>query len=402
MIRLPAAGLTAVFALLAGGCAGDEATSKARAEKPTRTFEPHRILVRGDRLLVVGVSAGASSDDPCSRARDLVVLEVDGRGDVDITTFPKEQFGDGDCVETIETAFLDRGALLVSGWATIADPQYNGANRYPYAVRVRPGEGPDDEFGEAGFVGLPHPTAGLAPFGDDLLYTGGVRFDRRGELLDEFAFPYGGANGRAAPLAGDRVAVVLFNEATPNYHVRVVGRNKVGPTTSVVVGRSTNYAEVTHVVPHGRLFFVLLESDTTKEVVHRHRADGRRDPSFGRRGRVEVEPRRGRYGIVSGIAATPAAGLVIVGDLQEQGRRKAFVLRFDPRGRRLGITTLDLARAAGNTNRHAFAAAAVQRDGKIVVAAGIQGRGARMYRLLPNGRPDPGFGKSGVVALTLP
>jgi hypothetical protein len=403
MIRLRAAGPIAALVLLGGGCAGDDEAPSAGAEKPGRTFEPHRIVLRDDRLLVVGVrvAAAGAADRPCDRGHDLVVLDVDAQGELGgVTEFPQEDLGDGDCIETIESAFLDRGAVLVSGWATIADPAVDGAGRYPYAVRLRPGDGPDEQFGEEGFIGLPHPTAGLAPFGQDLLYTGGVRFDRRGEVLDEFAFSYRAANGRVAPLPGARVAVVHFREPTPNYHVRIVGRDRVGPTTSVVVGRSTNYAEVTHVVPHGGQFFVLLESDTTKEVVHRHLADGRRDRSFGREGRVEVEPRRGRHGFVTGIAATPAAGLVVVGDLQEQGRRKAFVLRFDQRGRRLGTTVLDLAREAAN-DRHAFAAAAVQRDGKIVVAAGIQGRAARMYRLLPNGRPDREFGTDGSVALTL-
>jgi hypothetical protein len=41
-------------------------------------------------------------------------------------------------------------------------------------------------------------------------------------------------------------------------------------------------------------------------------------------------------------------------------------------------------------DRHAVAAAAVQRDGKIVVAAGIQGRVARMYRLLRTDGPIRG------------
>jgi hypothetical protein len=401
MIRLRPAAILGALALLAGGCNGDDAGPSARAEKPRRTFEPHRIILRDDRLLVVGVSAGPSTDRSCGRPRELIVLDVDQGGKLEgVTEFPEESLGGGDCIETIETAVLDRGAVLVSGWALIADPQYGGADRYPYAVRLQPGKGPDEEFGDKGFLGLPHPTAGLAPFGKDLLYTGGVRFDRRGELVDEFAFPYRGANGRVAPLPGDRVAVVLFNEAVPNYHVRIVGRDKLGPTTSVVVGRSTNYAEVTHVEPAGRRFFVLLESDTDTDVVHRHRADGRRDRSFGRQGRVDAQAQRGRHGIVNGIAPTAEGGLVSVGDLEEAGRRKAFAVRFDPQGRRLGITVLDLARAVGNRNRYGFGAAAVQPDGRIVVAAGIQGHHARLFRLMPNGRPDREFGNTGTVVLT--
>lgn len=403
MIRLRSVGLIVALALLAGaGRAGDEAPS-SRAEKPRRTFEPHRILVRGDRLLVVGVAAalGGDPDRGCDRPRELAVREIDSRGRLrEVTEFPRERFGRQDCIETIETAFLDRGTVLVSGWAAIRDPAYNGADRYPYAARLRLGEGPDVQFGDQGFLGLPHPTAGLTPFGHDLLYAGGVRFDSRGEVLDESAFTYSGANGRVAPLAGGRVAVVLFDEGKPSYHLRVIRPGKVGPTTTVVAARSTDYAEVTHLAPVGGGLFVLMENDTTNEVVHRHRADGRLLRDFGRRGRVDAHPGRGRHENVTGIAATQRGGLVTTGELQERGRRKAFATRFDPRGRRLTSSVLDIGPADDNVYTDAVAVA-VQPDGKIVVAASVKGRVGKLLRLLPGGRPDPEFGKNGVVTLTL-
>jgi hypothetical protein len=403
MIRSRSASLLVATALACGGCAGGERSTAPGADRQRRTFEPHRILVRGDELLLLGVRAGATTDGGCGRGRDLVVLQVSSRGELeDVTEFPRNEFGDGDCVETIETAFLDRGALLVSGWALIAEPEYGGAGRYPYAARLRPGDGPDQDFGEGGFIALPHPTAGLAPFGGDFLYVGGVRFDRRGQVLDEFAFSYSGANGRIVGLPGGRAAVVLFNEATPNYHLRIVGPRKVGPTTSVVVGRSTSYAEVTQLAPVGRGLFVLMEDDTTNEVVHRHGGSGRLVRAFGRQGRVVALPGRGRHQVVTGIAATPTGGLVTTGELEERRRRKAFVTRFDSRGRRLGTSVFELGPAGENIYADATGAVAVQPDSKIVVAAGIPGRPARLSRLRANGQPDREFGDNGSVALTLP
>jgi uncharacterized delta-60 repeat protein len=131
---------------------------------------------------------------------------------------------------------------------------------------------------------------------------------------------------------------------------------------------------------------------------------GSLDSSFGRGGRVFAS--FSRFDTASGVAVQRDGGVLVGGRVA--GR--ISIVRFDRRGR------LDRAFGSGGLVRKAVGAdpeegsvpVALQPDGKIVFAGATGdlnrdrqlGDGAlAVYRLFPDGRPDPAFGSRGTVLL---
>lgn len=131
---------------------------------------------------------------------------------------------------------------------------------------------------------------------------------------------------------------------------------------------------------------------------------GSLDPSFGHSGRVFAS--FSRFDTASGVAVQRGGGVLVSGRVEG----KISIVRFDRRGR------LDRAFGTGGLVREPVGAdpeegavrVALQPDGKIVFAGATGdlngdrqlGDGAvAVYRLLPDGRPDTGFGSRGAVLL---
>jgi hypothetical protein len=105
------------------------------------------------------------------------------------------------------------------------------------------------------------------------------------------------------------------------------------------------------------------------------------------------------------IVTQPNGKTVAAGELDSDPRRKAFAVRVLPSGRpdpsfgRNGVVLLDIGRTNENIYSDAKAAMTVQRDGKIVVAASIRGKPAHVFRLDRRGRLDAAFGQGGKIVL---
>jgi uncharacterized delta-60 repeat protein len=147
----------------------------------------------------------------------------------------------------------------------------------------------------------------------------------------------------------------------------------------------------------------------TAALLLRFRPDGRLDPAFGSGGRVWTDqaaavdpalevPRDPAVGDLAVFALAVAAdGGIVTGGLAERGAGSGFALlrhlpdgRLDRRFGSGGLVVTDRGIAAGAS----VSALALRPDGTIV-AAGNAGDRAVLARYLPDGRPDPSFGREG-------
>ncbi len=141
---------------------------------------------------------------------------------------------------------------------------------------------------------------------------------------------------------------------------------------------------------NGRIL-VAGRSTAAGAVVARLRANGALDPDFDGDGRVTLPG----GGSASAVLVQPDRNIVVAGNAS--GSEKMTVTRLTPNG------SLDATFATGGTATIDFATladlaagAALQPDGKIVVAGYSQGtEDVAVARLNPNGSPDPTFGVGG-------
>jgi uncharacterized delta-60 repeat protein len=140
----------------------------------------------------------------------------------------------------------------------------------------------------------------------------------------------------------------------------------------------------------GRIL-VAGRSTAAGAVIARLRATGTLDPDFDGDGRVTLPG----GGSASAVLVQPDRNIVVAGNAS--GSEKMTVTRLKPNG------ALDTTFGAGGTATIDFATladlaagAALQPDGKIVVAGYSQGtEDVAIARLNPNGAPDPTFGVGG-------
>jgi uncharacterized delta-60 repeat protein len=141
---------------------------------------------------------------------------------------------------------------------------------------------------------------------------------------------------------------------------------------------------------NGRIL-VAGRSTAAGAVVARLRATGALDPDFDGDGRVTLPG----GGSASAVLVQPDGNIVVAGNAS--GSEKMTVTRLKPNG------SLDAMFGTGGTATIDFATladlaagAALQADGKIVVAGYSQGtEDVAVARLNPNGSPDPTFGVGG-------
>lgn len=119
-------------------------------------------------------------------------------------------------------------------------------------------------------------------------------------------------------------------------------------------------------------------------------ADGKRDTTFGRRGKVLTEL-PGKNGIATGVVLQSDGKMIVVGSIYGGGRRDVILLRYNPDGSADGDFGMDgrvIAEAGESVDGNCVL---LQPDGKIIVA-GASSDGHRYgfcaFRFLPSGKLD--------------
>lgn len=349
------------------------------------------------------------------------------------------------------------GSILVGGSSTDLVDQnclrYEGFCREtPVLVRLLPDGAPDPGFGEGGRVRLAtlsEPFVGpdegrgikaLAALSDGSFLVGGgsgtagfiAKLDGGGALVPGFGSgglvierkaestetrPHAVAidSHRRILVAGSTTAGALYSrESGVVFRFRPDGRldrsygdggyvRVPGNTRGIAVGQNGDA-------------FVLSGEYGPNIVVHLS-AGGALDRRFGIDGVAplpELPPvrrngkRHGREFDPRSIAVLPD-GRVLVGGEGGNGTEARIVLvRFDQRGRldsffgRRGLAILGL----GRTRECNMAQLELRADGRIVIAGrvrekGEHGRRPALFQLLPDGSPDPAFGRRGVAKVSL-
>jgi uncharacterized delta-60 repeat protein len=146
-----------------------------------------------------------------------------------------------------------------------------------------------------------------------------------------------------------------------------------------------------------------IDVNVTRIALARYTRTGTLDPTFGKRGKVEIEPGSLRGMGVRALALQRDGRIVVAGySPSSHGRASHFaVARLTSRG------AID--RSFGNYGRvttvfgywSEASAVAIQADGKIVAAGSVEiahaGTQLGLARYLPSGLPDPSFGTDGTV-----
>jgi uncharacterized delta-60 repeat protein len=393
--------LLAVLAFAACGGAADEATSDARGR---RVFEPAKILVRPNgELLVPGIASLGGEGWNCGGQRlettEFVVLRLKPSGNV-TGHFEVAQEAVEWCAEAVEEAALLADGTLVLGGSIRGPPSEGGADRGFVTARfLRSGE-LDPAWEE---LATSEPTADVAGelLGgrNPIIDAGGevhglARLDR-GVVIGSYdvGYPVYGLHAFTARGAPDRD----FGRAGS---VSVPFGPRDSPSAELVDVEATS----TGIYPFAN-FAPFDENANYRYLLYRHGRGGAIDRSYGRRGRVLLNPNLSRFEITNGIALQRDGRALAVGQLDEGPLRKLFVARLTRRGERdttwgrRGLVLRTLGRRTDDLYSDARAAVAVQRDGKVVVAASIRGRPTRVYRFLPDGRPDRRFANGGVATV---
>jgi uncharacterized delta-60 repeat protein len=341
--------------------------------------------------------------------------------------------GEGGCWAGIGMALQRNGAIVVAGGTL--EP---GCRSRFAVVRLQKTGRPDRTFGEDGGVrtafGSNSAVAhAVVVLGDNRVVVGGELLDHESHCADHlhlgdgkgFALVRYRADGTLDPSFGrdGRVVTQIDGGAGLDLLLRSDGKLVV---VGVIKGRLAlarysrdgtldtsfgRHGTVTddfrnYVLPgkaaldkRGRILVPVSPGCYPCSYVVRYNPDGRLDKTFGRRGRAPVDlldasavAMFGRRIVVAGIANRCDVGC------------KLAVLRLSPAGK--------LDRSFGRNGTRLLPVSwgwqpdlALQKNGKILVAAGARPRGAKgldrfdfvLSRLLPNGAVDRRFGHNGAV-----
>jgi uncharacterized delta-60 repeat protein len=392
--------LAAVLAALLAGCSGADGATEGR-----RTFQPARILVQPDGgILLVGIGQLVGEGFNCGGEHDeiteFMTVRLDSSGEVvSRSSLPQSELDEWCAEEVWDAVVLGDGGVAVGG-SIRGPPSETSGDRGFIAVRFAP----DGKLAE--WVGVNHPTAQLAGW---LL--------RSRPPLEAHPPEVRGLARRA----DDGVVLGTYDESGFEYALHAFLRNgrpdrRFGRRGTVAVQfapRNSTTVEFGDIEANGAGIYVfadyapLNEGANYQYLVFRHRANGRVDLAFGARGKVLLNPRRSRFEVVKEIALQADGRLLAVGHLDAGRVRKVFVTRREVEGGldsgwgSGGIVLRNLGHLRNDDNLYADGRAAigVLADGKILVAASIAGRSAKVFRFLKDGRADATFGTRGIVSL---
>ena len=338
------------------------------------------VLLQPDRkILCVGFTTRRGS-----QFEDVAVARYLRNGDLDRSFGARgiAVYDSGASRDDVATSAVlqPNGKLVVAGVADVPGDQDLLVARFDANGRL------DATFGNGGVV-----TTDVGTESPDLDVAGAVALQVDGSIV------VAGHTGAGRADEGGQVDAVL---------VRYTASGALDPSFGVegkarFTSERLDSAEAIKVLPDGRILVGLVESAAASGnlAVGRYLADGRPDETFGARGiagsdlgldfsdvRALVLQRDGKI-VVVGNGFGGISDYIVVARYRPDGRSDASF------GRSGGALTKILGSSQAGVGGFA---AAVQRDGKIVVAGG-QGGLLMVARYLRSGRLDPAFGGIGWV-----
>jgi uncharacterized delta-60 repeat protein len=403
--------LVALLLVLFSGCAGGEQETQGEGN---REFTAAHVVVRGDgRILLAGLATrGRPESEEYSECRgegratrDFAVVHLSPTGRIEGDYSVTEAELEACAVEFVESRLDADGGLTIIGRIheppglseRIFGPEDSGEAEPWYAARFAP-EGPFDESLDVEQLYEGVPSGDLAyvrmPNGDWV----GIGEDPSRERRDIYGMSYG------------TISLMRFGQEP-----------SLRPRWSVPIRAIPDNLDLEDLELGDRMWALFFdprrgfygfaaysklidedeESAVDEFVLFRHRPDGRPDMSFGDRGRVLLH--RGPPASVDPlqVVRAPDGDFIVVGiriELRPVYRRHVYLQRVNPDGRfdrrfgRDGVVDLEGVGSGSVTS-------AVDANGKLVVAISSEKRGTAVLRLLPDGRLDRSFGRSGLVVI---
>jgi uncharacterized delta-60 repeat protein len=364
----------------------------------------------------------------------IVVPTDPSKGPAAVTKFgptgaPDPSFGDAGTLRLSlpSGSRLERIAAFPEGGVLVAGVEAGGKScrscLTPFLTRLTAAGQPDPTYGNGGTAALapasePRPfneILAVAVAADGSALVGGQRsggdayallrtptgapeaaFAEGGALVEHHEEPAElGATGLAARAGGGiRLLTERYNDSGDRFGWLADfgaggGQRRFAGGTSAV--ESSPHGSI---VADGGGRFVSMETDPPRAVgsVHGIDRDGKTWKAFGKNGYTKVPP---MFKAMELLPA-PGGGVAIVGSFRGQ---EMAVLRLGPKGRplpgfgRAGLAKVRFPGAAAVAN-----GGVVEADGDIVLVGSAKARLA-VARLLPDGRPDPSFGRGGIVRL---
>jgi uncharacterized delta-60 repeat protein len=301
--------------------------------------------------------------------------------------------GGGD--EVVDLALQPDGRIVAVGGGMNAQTGHGGFN----LVRHLPNGVLDESFGQSGVVATNVDPAGTGA------YPAAMALRPDGRIL--VAGRAGRASGQGAP-----VLVSYLPDGTLDGSFGTDGRlyPDLGPNVS---GGFTDMV----LYPDGAVLLAIEGAGTEGGdpiVLARLRPDGEPDPSFGDGGLVRADLGPREFDFVRHLAVAPDGSILVAGatgwwSTLPEPTTDVLLVRFTPAGA-IDTSFGDDGRViwdrTGPQGLDLIAGLAVAADGRVVLTVGYHeadGRvGAGLLRYLPDGRPDPGFGRRGFAPARLP
>jgi uncharacterized delta-60 repeat protein len=394
-----------VVVLLPVGCDSSRRSTKPHRLQGDRVFAAQRLVVRPDgRILLAGlIRGGRSEDDWCrgSSRREFGTVHLSAAGRlIGVYSVPEAEV-EGCPIELRRAALDGEEGLQVGGVVERPPDPLDEGGPGPVEstlfARFEP-EGPlDESFGHEGTLVQPPPNQEPESVAE------GPGFAVAG-------MPGGGRAVLEEDPETGRVSLVRYDGSW--HRVKSFDRGGSAPVPAIPAQAGLDETDTIWdlILDRKRGFYgfagYLTDSGTAEYVLFRHRPDGRPDVSFGEGGRVLLRPPNAEFYATTQVALRPDGEVVATG-VRDHGRT-VYVLRVTPDGGhdgafgRSGVVELEAApRPSSRTDAYTdpFAAVAVQPDGKVVVAASSSSGGTTVFRLLPDGRVDSGFGRAGRVVI---
>ncbi|HSK16296.1 MAG TPA: hypothetical protein VK915_09005 [Gaiellaceae bacterium] len=169
-----------------------------------------------------------------------------------------------------------------------------------------------------------------------------------------------------------------------------------GDGVAMIASSAEEWVAAIAAQPDGKIVVAGHTSIGNNSVVYRLGPSGKLDPTFGGDGRVELDGGGDEYAF--DVALQPDGRILVAG--RTSVGSDATVYRLKPNGDPDPTFDGDGAVRLDSGASEGAYAVAVQPDGKIVVAGDTSGgENAVVYRLKPNGDPDPAFDGDGVIEL---